>query len=111
MIFNRYTDYESLSKAIAKTRYPGGGTNTAGALTTLVTTTFTPERGDRSDVPNTAIIFTDGESTVNEALLTKAIDDVRKSRANVLVVGITNAVSESTLKDISSPPHQVYCIS
>lgn len=104
----RYNNYESLSKAIENTRFPGGATNTADALTTLATTIFTEKRGDRPDVQNTAIVLTDGDPTVNVQLLEKAIDDVRNKGINVIVVGVTNAVSEKTIKEISSPPHEVY---
>lgn len=104
----RYKNYESLSKAIEKTRFPAGATNTADALTKLVTTIFDPTRGDRPDVQNTAIVLTDGDPTVNVESMEKAIDDVHRSRINVIVVGVTNYVSEKTIKEISSPPHEVY---
>lgn len=109
MISYSYTDSTSLSDAIEKTVYPGGGTNTADALSSLVTTVFTPSHGDRPDVQNTAIVITDGEPTINKVNLPKAIDDVRNNGINVIVVGITENVKTRTLKQISSPPHQVIC--
>ena len=41
--------------------YTGGSTNTAAALETILDM-FTEENGDRPDVPNYAVIITDGES-------------------------------------------------
>jgi len=78
-------------------------------LSSLLTTVFTPSSGDRPDVPNTAIILTDGEPTINTDNLPKAIDDVHKNGINVIVIGITKSVSKDTLEQISSPPHEVSC--
>ena len=105
--FNKYTDYDSLSTAIENTRFPSGASNIADAIESLVTTIFNASHGDRPDVQNTAIVFTDGDPTANLETVKKAIDDVRRSGINVIVVGVTNRVSESTVKEISSPPQEL----
>ncbi len=43
-----------------------GRTNTAEALLYLRSEMFTPFNGDRLDVPNYAVVITDGESNINE---------------------------------------------
>ena len=43
-------------------RFSGGTTNTASALRLLRDEMFTPERGDRPDNINVAILLTDGKS-------------------------------------------------
>ena len=45
-----------------------GKTHTAAALNLMCTQMFTPDNGDRYDVPNYAIVITDGESNINPEL-------------------------------------------
>ena len=54
---DKYSSVAALQTAIRSLRYRGGQTNTAGALRYVRTEMLTPQRGDRSDVPN-VIIFT-----------------------------------------------------
>ena len=55
--------------------YSRGRTATAAALRMLYERMFTVEFGDRSNVPNYAVVITDGESTVNpEQTLPEAIE-------------------------------------
>ena len=63
--------------------------------------------GDRANVTNVAIIITDGKPT-NASTIQAAIDAVHNSGITTLVVGVTNEVDEATLKQLSSPPQQVY---
>lgn len=41
----------------------GGNTNTSGSLWLMMDQVFTEENGDRPDVPNIAIMVTDGKAT------------------------------------------------
>lgn len=62
---NQHTDKYRLFEAIDKIPYLFGGTNTADALNTMRTQMFTQTNGDRPDVPNVAIVITDGVSNIN----------------------------------------------
>ena len=52
--------------AIERLQYVKGRTNTAEALLYIRTEMFTALNGDRQDVPNFAVVITDGESNINE---------------------------------------------
>jgi len=59
----------SILYAISGLIYTGGGTNTAGALFYVRTVMLTMDKGDRSDVPNVVVVFTDGSSNNRRATL------------------------------------------
>jgi len=61
---------------------------------------------DRPDVPNLAIIITDGYPTI-KSTLPDEINAVNKSGINTLVVGVTNNIDLDTIKKLSSPPQKV----
>ena len=75
---NTFTSKEDVLQAIDLLRYLAGKTNTAAALNLLRTQMFTPANGDRLDIPNFAIVVTDGQSNVDrentlpEAILARA---------------------------------------
>jgi len=58
---------DSIKSAISALVFTGGGTNTAGALSHVRTVML--KNGDRSDVPNVVIVFTDGSSNSRAATL------------------------------------------
>ena len=59
---NAYSATDMLQIAIYPAQYHGGSANTAAALEHVRTTMLTPEAGDRSDVPNTVVVLTGGNS-------------------------------------------------
>ena len=78
MLYSAHLDFlKSVSltlQAVERMEYVRGRTNTAEALRLLYTEMFTPFNGDRVDVPNYAIVITDGESNINsENTLPEAI--------------------------------------
>ena len=102
-----YTQQE-LYDAIDKTTYQGKGTNLAEGMELARTELFQASpygtmeiAGDRPDVPNLAIVISDGKpnrdtkDTVPEANMLKEI-------ATVIQVGVTDGVDEMLLKDIAS---------
>ena len=58
-----FTDVSSIRNAVRNIRYLGGNTNTTGGLRLMRTEIFNAANGDRSDVPNVAILITDGVPT------------------------------------------------
>ncbi|KAL3856124.1 hypothetical protein ACJMK2_015317, partial [Sinanodonta woodiana] len=84
---------ERVLSAISEVEYTAGdSTNTNEALMVLRTEYFTERSGDRSDVPNIAILLTDGESTlmadtVNEANLNK------QTGVSIFSIGIGHMVN------------------
>lgn len=61
----QYTIRQDLIQAINRINFIGNRTNTADALRILHEQAFTPENGDRPEVPNIAIVITDGASNIN----------------------------------------------
>jgi len=59
---DKYSSHAALRRAISSLKYHGGQNNTAGALKYVRTAMLTPQRGDRSDVPNVIVLLTDGTS-------------------------------------------------
>ena len=59
---NDHTTVASVQSAIMALRQSGGGTNTGAALAHVRTDMLTASAGDRSDVPNVVVVFTDGYS-------------------------------------------------
>ena len=53
---DKYSSLAALQTAISLLRYCGGQSNTAGALRYVRTEMLTPQRGDRSDVPNVIVL-------------------------------------------------------
>ena len=62
---NRYNSKSSMFPAIRSIPYVYGSTNTADGLRVLRSEVFNQANGDRPEVPNVAIIITDGISNLN----------------------------------------------
>ena len=73
----------------------------------IVNDVFVPAAGDRPNVPNRAILVTDGDPNIETVPLPAAIKAVHNSGIKIFVVGVTEYVKEKTLRDVSSPPQQV----
>ena len=102
---SRYTDSASVRKAILNTAYPGRNTNTSGGIYVARTQVFN-QNGDRPQIPNVAIILTDGKSTFDRQKTIPYAEELRRDGAQVISVGITNSVDEPELKAMSSLPQR-----
>lgn len=118
-----FMDYSSLTPdledKIRNLPYANSWTNTSGALQTARLSVFTPGGGDRPDVPNVAIVITDGQpkisgvsgdDIVEETL--EAAQDLKNKGVTIFAVGVTytavtDFISERVLKRISSPPQVI----
>ena len=103
---SRYTNRAAVRAAILDTSYPGGNTNTSGGLYLARTRVFSPQNGDRPNVPNIAIVLTDGKSTFDQEKTIPFAQDLRNDGAEVVVVGVTNSVDEDELRLMSSLPQR-----
>ncbi|KAH9505515.1 hypothetical protein Btru_057486 [Bulinus truncatus] len=103
-------DHESLSNAILNISYPNiWGTNTDKALEFVHNESmFGPQAGGREDVPNIALLMTDGMSsnmskTIAAANALKARDNV-----TIIAVGIGKEVNKEELSGVASRPELAF---
>ncbi|RUS89867.1 hypothetical protein EGW08_002397 [Elysia chlorotica] len=100
---NRYNSTEELTKGINRIEPRRGGRDTAAAITYMDSTMFKTANGDRPEVPNIAIILTDGKSNRPEE--TKLAAARAKNNGIVIFsVGVGNGTSRSELMDMASDP-------
>ena len=102
---NLYLNSNSLKVAIQSLNHVGGQTNTGKALHITRTQCFATANGERQNVPNIAIVMTDGLPTVVN-YNTNVEASMLKRESTVLAVGITEHVEVRLLKDISSFPQK-----
>jgi len=88
-----FTDVRSLTTAIRNIQYLGGNTNTTGGLRLMRTEVFNRANGDRSDVPNVAILITDGIPTRLVAELPGEVAIIKSLGIRIVGVGVSNQVS------------------
>lgn len=101
----QYREKTQLQRAISGLRYIGGFTHTSAAIDKMRTECFNT-RGDRPDIPNIAIIFTDGISTIDPELTVPAAERAKQSGISIFAVGVTSVQAEAALKNISSMPQR-----
>ncbi|KAI8775214.1 vitrin, partial [Biomphalaria glabrata] len=105
--FNKYLTNTELSEALLRTPYPSGETYTAQALNLARTSAFTSANGARTDVPKIAVVLTDGKSTYPNDTSREA-EDLKKSGAVVLAIGVSQRISPEELNTIATLPHYVF---
>ncbi|KAL8562983.1 hypothetical protein ACOMHN_004675 [Nucella lapillus] len=96
---NDHFNKASVKSAISSIYYTSGGTYTHKALEQVRTSMFTSANGDRSAIPNIAIVITDGVSSsspTSQAALARA------AGITIFAIGVGTAVSE--LNDMASDP-------
>jgi Mg-chelatase subunit ChlD len=84
-----YTDLNSLVDAIRRIPYCGGNTNTTGGLHIMRTEIFNQQNGDRPDVPNIAILITDGNPTRDVDKLPDEVQMIRRADIRLMGIGVT----------------------
>ena len=70
--------------------YIEGFTNTSGGLRLMRTVQFTPERGDRPDAPNVAVVITDATSNKDQNLTIPEAFAAQAAGVAVFPIGFTN---------------------
>lgn len=102
---NEYSNLMSAKEKILQTKYLGRNTNTSGGLWVAQSRIFTEKSGDRPDVPNMALVITDGKSTFDSQKTIPLAEGLRQDGVQIISVGVTDSVDETELKGLSSPPH------
>lgn len=85
---NTYKDKLGLFTAIDDIPYRPGNTNTADALKTMRSDMFTAFNGDRPDVPNVAVVITDGVSNTNSRRTIPEAEQARGEGIHIYTIGI-----------------------
>ena len=101
-----YDSSSDIEQAILSTAYLGQTTNTPEALLQTRTQCFNAANGDRPDIPNLALVVTDGvpfppdrrQPALDEA---QALKD---TGAAVISIGITDNIDLDFLREMSSRP-------
>ena len=104
-----YTSLNELLLAITQLPYRGGGTDTAEALTLLLSSAQNGVLGLRNDSANIAIVVTDGRSNNFAATLSAAAELHASNIFDVYAVGVDGA-SQAELQEIASSPGFVFFI-
>ena len=103
---DRYYQEQALATAILNIRNLGEQTNTQAGLRQLRQEVF-GRGGDRQNVPNIAIVITDGRSTEQVGRTLLEADLLKDTGALVIAVGITNEVNTTELRGIASADEYV----
>ena len=103
---SQYDNSDAIVQAILASPYLGETTNTPEALRQTKLQCFNVATGDRPNVPNLAIVVTDGVPFPADRR-TPALDEamaLRDTGASIISIGITDAIDEDFLKGMSSAP-------
>ena len=101
---NSYKFKEDVLQAIETTEYSRGKTATADALKQMRQAMFTARNGDRLDVPNFAVVVTDGQSNVRrEDTIPEAIQ-ARIEGVHIMAVTVMPDGPNLEIKGIASDP-------
>lgn len=102
-LLHDYTSKTEVLTAIDNIPYRYGSTNTADGIKSLRTEIFTQRSGDRQDVPNIAIILTDGVSNINARRTVPEAQDAQLEGIELFAIGIGLADTRE-LNGMASPP-------
>lgn len=103
--FDTYTNANDMETAILTMVFLDSKTNTSGGLRQLRTDVFIANKGDRPNVRNVVVVLTDGNPTVEPENTAEEARLLREQvNAEVIVIGVTESVNKTILKQISSEP-------
>lgn len=103
---NSFYDADQLKQALWSLQCIGQTTNTPEAIRIARQECFNPDRGDRPDVQNLAIIITDGVSHPGYLQMParRQAETLRSTGARMIAVGITDKIDPEQLRLLSSLP-------
>lgn len=104
--FNQYLTNALVDKAIAEVPWKNQQTNTSGALWRTLEG-YLSANGARGDAPNIVLLISDGQSNVDQHLLSTYAAQV-KAIAEVFVIGVTDLINVDELKIIATEPNEPY---
>lgn len=100
-----YSDAQSIKDAILGLAYLGQTTNTPEGLRVTREQCFNQASGDRPNVQNLAVFISDGvPSPANRRDPAIREAEALREVANVIAIGVTDAIDRDLLKTISSTP-------
>ncbi|XP_013404385.1 ZP domain-containing protein-like [Lingula anatina] len=99
---NTHSTEAAILAAVDRIRQKSGGTNTALALSTARTSSFTAAKGDRPNVPNLVIVMTDGRSN-NMAATAREANKLRNI-ASVFAIGVGSNAYTAELEAMATDP-------
>lgn len=99
---DRYTSRQTVIDAIKAIAYNGGDTNIAAGLRVTWRDIF-GQGGDRPNVNNVAVLFTDGVANIEANAIDGEANSL-KAVANVVTIGVTTGVDQDQLKRIATKP-------
>ncbi|XP_046556437.1 cartilage matrix protein-like [Haliotis rubra] len=88
---NSYSTARSLQEVVKNISYDSSSTYTAAGLWAANNHIFVSRRGDRSDVPNVAILIADGISNIDRANTIPQANLLKDTGAKIIAVGITTS--------------------
>ncbi|XP_059170597.1 collagen alpha-4(VI) chain-like [Physella acuta] len=100
---NTYTKVADIIQKLDTVDYNFGSTNIAEALEVMRTDLFTPDKGDRAEIPNIALVLIDGLSTVNPEQTVPNARLAQNDGIHIYTVGI-GLSDYRELDGIASPP-------
>lgn len=99
-----YYNYAGIDKAIDNIVYPSGGTYTGKAINLARTQIYTPSQ-DREDIPNVAIVITDGRANDDIEPPSNAL---RSTGTTIFAIGVGKDYDEAELTKMAGTPSNVY---
>ena len=93
-----------MQEAILNMPFRDLDTNTSGGIRFTYEQVFSGSPGDRPQVPNVAILITDGVSTVEQNQTLPEVLRAKAAGVTFFVVGITNKINVQELQQIASRP-------
>ena len=103
---NTYQRKQDIIQAVQRIHYLGGRTNIADAFRRMRRDIFLPSRGDREQVPNFAIVFSDGASNIDETETLPQAIAARVEGVHIITVGVGSDLSMPELQGMTSDPYQ-----
>ena len=102
---NQHQRQVSLINAIHNLHYPDEQTNIADGLHVARTQLFNEQNGDRKNVPDLAVLITDGRSLIDIKNTIPNAQALKREGIQIICIGISDAIKEDEIRAISSPPH------
>lgn len=100
---NSYNTKAEVMRAISDINRMLGDTNIADAIQMIRETMFTSRNGDRPNVPNVAIIITDGISNINSRRTIPEADKAKDDDIRIFAIGV-GVEDDTELDNIASFP-------
>ena len=101
---NRFRHKSAALDAIRNIPYIKGSANLADALRTLRTEVYNSANGDRLEVPNVALIFTDGISNLNSERTIPEAVSTHASGVHLFVLGVGMNADFPEIHAVATPP-------